>query len=83
MIDKYLKMEKAPIIIKAKKAAYTISFKLKCIHKVESGVSMHKVAEKAGIDRASISDWLKQKEVLFKKITREIVLDYKELEKNL
>ena len=67
MIDKYLKMEKAPIIIKTKKAAYIISYKLKCIHKVESGVSMHKVAEKAGIDRASISDWLKQKEELLKK----------------
>ena len=60
-------MEKAPIIIKAKKAAYTISFKLKCIHKVESGVSIHKVAEEAGVDRASIRDWLKQREELLKK----------------
>ena len=67
MIDKYLKMEKAPIIIKAKKAAYTISFKLKCIHKVESGVSIHKVAEEAGVDRASIRDLLKQREELLKK----------------
>ena len=50
------------IIIKAKKAAYTISFKLKCIHKVESGVYIHKLAEESGVDRASIRDLLKQKE---------------------
>ena len=60
-------MEKAPIIIKSKKAAYTISFKFKCIHKVELAVSIHKVAEEAGVDRASIRDWLKQKEELLKK----------------
>ena len=52
-------MEKALINIKAKKAAYTISFKLKYIHKVESGVSIYKVAEEAGVDRTSIRDWLK------------------------
>ena len=45
-------------MIKAKRAAYTISFKIKCIHKVESGAFMHKVA---GVDRASIREWLKQK----------------------
>ena len=60
-------MEKAPIIIKPKKAAYTISFKFKCIHKVESGFSMHKVAEESKVDRASIKDWLKQKEKQLKK----------------
>ena len=75
-------MEKVLIIIKAKKAAYTISFKLKCIHKVEIGASIHKLAEEAVVFRASIRDWLKQKEELLKKITREIVLDYNELEKN-
>ena len=76
-------MEKAPIIIKVKKVACTISFKLKWIHKVESGVSIHKLGEEAGVDRVSIRNWLNQKEELLKKITREIVLDYKELEKNL
>ena len=60
-------MEKEPIIIKAKKEAYTISIKLKCIHKFESGVSIHKLAEEAGVDRASIRDRLKQKEELLKK----------------
>ena len=60
-------MEKALIIIKAKKAAYIISFKLKCIHKFESGFSIQKVGEEAGVDRTSIRDWLKQKEELLKK----------------
>ena len=64
-------MEKALIIIKPKKAAYTNSFKPKCIHKVESGVSIHKVAEEAGVDRVSIRDWLKQKEELLKKRLQE------------
>lgn len=59
-------MEKEPINVKAKKNAYTISFKLKCIIKVESGLSIHKVAEEAGVDRDSIMDWIKQKEELLK-----------------
>ena len=55
-------MEKVPVIIKAKKTAYIISFKIKCIYKVESVISIHKVAIEAGVGRASIRDWLKQKE---------------------
>ena len=38
-------MEKALIIIKPKKAAYTNSFKPKCIRKVESCFSIDKMAE--------------------------------------
>ena len=57
-------MEKALIIIKPKKAAYTNSFKPKCIRKVKSGVSIYKVAEEAGVDKVSIRDWLRQKEEL-------------------
>ena len=60
-------MENAPINVKLKKNAYTIDFKLKCIQKVESGVSIHKVAEIAGVDRSSLRDWIKQKDELLKK----------------
>ena len=60
-------MEKTPINVKHKKNDYTINFKIKCIKKLDTGVSIHQVAEEAGIDRASIRDSIKQKDELMKK----------------
>ena len=67
------------INVKAKKNIYIIAFKLKCIQKVKPGVSIHKIEEEAGIYRASIKDWMRQKDEILQKDHKQIVLDKKDL----